>query len=297
LCTSSIKTYPSSTFYSIFDFYNVANSGTLYPKVRIASYQNNNGILLDVDKTTNNVQIGICDDSSTNKGDVKIGGQNLTLYSKNNFKFQFTSHPVEFVSSTSYLQFKSSNYSKTASIQFGMTLDYTNANVYIAGSESGYPAVISNGIKLLTEANGDPLKITSTKYSNSEEIIIPYGLNMGLSSTEFSVYDDDETKNITFPKGLRMVTDGSYLRVWKPGTVIGADPSKDQIQINYSFRTIAALNCLVFYKPGDTIDSSNNSPNMIKMPWGITVKTDDTYLTILKPGDSTKGVKLAWQTL
>jgi hypothetical protein len=130
-----------------------------------------------------------------------------------------------------------------------------------------------------------------------KEINIPYGLNMGLCSTEFSMYDDDETKNITFPRGLRMVTEGSYLRVWKPGTAVGTDTSKDQIQINYNFRTLAALNCLVFYKPNDTIGSDNNSPNMIKMPWSLTLKTDNTHLTIYEPGDSTEGVKLEWQTL
>jgi hypothetical protein len=130
----------------------------------------------------------------------------------------------------------------------------------------------------------------------SEKITIPYGLNMGLSSTEFSVYDDDETKNITFPKGLRVVTDGNYLRAWKPGTVVGAD-LKDQIQINYGFRVHAANPCLIFHKPGDTIYVNLNSSNQIQMPWGLVFTSDDTYLTIYKPGDLTKGVKLAWQTL
>jgi hypothetical protein len=127
-------------------------------------------------------------------------------------------------------------------------------------------------------------------------INIPYGLNMGLSSTEFSVYDDDETKNITFPKGLRMVINGNYLQAWKPGTVVGAD-LKNQIQINYGFRTMAGSSALLFHKPGDIVDSGHNTPNQIKMPWGISFKSDDTYLTIYKPGDSTKGVKLEWQTL
>jgi hypothetical protein len=37
LCQSSTKTYPEGTFYSIFNFYNVAYSGQAYLKVRIAS--------------------------------------------------------------------------------------------------------------------------------------------------------------------------------------------------------------------------------------------------------------------
>jgi hypothetical protein len=72
---------------------------------------------------------------------------------------------------------------------------------------------------------------------------------------------------------------------------------KDQIQINYGFRVHAANTCLLFHKPGDTIDVSYNSPNEIQMPWGLGFTTDDTYLTIYKPGDPTKGVKLEWQTL
>jgi hypothetical protein len=138
---------------------------------------------------------------------------------------------------------------------------------------------------------------TNTKHDTSNnKITIPYGLNMGLSSTEFSVYDDDETKNITFSKGFRMVTESYYLRAWKPGTVVGAD-LKDQIQINWGFRTLAANAVILFHKPGDTIDAGNNTPNQIQIPWGLKFKTDDTHLTILKPGDSTKGVKLEWQTL
>jgi hypothetical protein len=143
------------------------------------------------------------------------------------------------------------------------------------------------------------LKITNNILNlaqSNKQINIPYGMNMGLSSTEFSVYDDDETKNITFPKGLRMVIDGNNLRVWKPGTVINSNLN-DYIQINYGFRALAGTSFLVFHKPGDTIDSGNASPNQIKMPFDLSFKSDDTHLTILKPGDSTKGVKLAWQTL
>jgi hypothetical protein len=68
--------------------------------------------------------------------------------------------------------------------------------------------------------------------SDPKKINIPYGLNMGLSITEFSVYDDDETKNITFPKGLRIVTEGFYLQAWKPGTVINSNLA-NQIKIPY----------------------------------------------------------------
>jgi hypothetical protein len=74
-----------------------------------------------------------------------------------------------------------------------MTLEYTNTNVQIAGSENGYPAVISNGIKLLTEATGDPLKITSTKYGNSKEIQITYGFRVLAGTTNLLFYKPDDT--------------------------------------------------------------------------------------------------------
>jgi hypothetical protein len=93
-----------------------------------------------------------------------------------------------------------------------------------------------------------------------------------------------------------MVTEGYFLQAWKPGTVVGSD-LKDQIQINYGFCTLAENSVILFHKSGDIIDAGNNTPNQIKIPCGLSFKTDDTYLTILKPGDSTKGVKLALQTL
>jgi hypothetical protein len=107
------------------------------------------------------------------------------------------------------------------------------------------------------------------------------------------VYDDDETKNITFPKGLPIVTEGFYLWAWKPGTVVGAD-LKDQIQVNYGFRALAANAVILFHKPGDIIDSGNNTPNQIKIPWGLSFGYDSTNLIIYKPGDSTQCVKLPW---
>jgi hypothetical protein len=203
-------------------------------------------------------------------------------------------------------------------------MSYTDTNLELSKNGDS-KVIISHGINLLTEKESNPFTTTSTKYNPGKEIKIsygmqfeatddylniyarntsgifrtiniPYGLNMGLSSTELSVYDDDEKKNIPFPKGLRMVTDGSNLRVWKPNTIINTN-LKNQIQINYRFPTIAGSTVLLFHKPGDTIDANNNSLNQIQMPWGIMFGYNSTYLTIYKPGDSTKGVKLESQTL
>jgi hypothetical protein len=202
-------------------------------------------------------------------------------------------------------------------------MSYTDTNLELSKNRDS-KVIISYGINLLTEEEDKPLTIKSTKYNTGKEIKIsygmqfeasedylniysrifstlriiniPYGLNMGLSSTEFSVYDDDETKNITFPKGLLVVTGCNYLRAWKPGTVINTN-LKDQIQIDYGFRVNAANTVLLFHKPGDTIDVNNNSPNQIEIQFSLTFAYNNTNLIILKPGDSTKGVKLEWQTL
>jgi hypothetical protein len=117
-------------------------------------------------------------------------------------------------------------------------MSYTDTNLELSKNGDS-KVIISHGINLLTQAENSPLTIKSTKYNTGKEIKIsygmqfevsddylniyarifstiksikiPYGLNMGLRSTEFSVYDDDETKNITFPKGLPIVTEGFYL--------------------------------------------------------------------------------------
>jgi hypothetical protein len=218
---------------------------------------------------------------------VKVGGNALSLYSKYNFNFI------------------SPNYSVALTL-ISNALKFTNSknNIYTIRIHFGFNCIINTKIQYDSVADKlvnvpDYLFIYSRNPMTDAEdrtINVPYGLNMGLSSTEFSGYDDDETKNITFPKGLSVVTEGYYLRAWKPGIVVGAD-LKDQIQINYGFRTLAANSVILFHKPGDIIDSGNNTPNQIQIPWGLKFKTDETYLTIFKPGYSTKGVKLELQTL
>jgi hypothetical protein len=47
----------------------------------------------------------------------------------------------------------------------------------------------------------------------SKEINIPYGLNIGLTDTQFTIYNANENKDIIISKGLRMVTEDINLHV------------------------------------------------------------------------------------
>jgi hypothetical protein len=88
LCTSSTTSTPSPTNYSLFNFFNVKNSGTNYPGVRVVD-SNNNLSLFRLDRSTNDVRVGAFDNSGINTGTVQIGGNNLELYSKTGIKFEF----------------------------------------------------------------------------------------------------------------------------------------------------------------------------------------------------------------
>jgi hypothetical protein len=262
-----------------------------YPGAIVFKAGSNLKSILKIDKKTNTIEIGSIDDF---EGGIRFAPGIFRICCKTSLAIFTTSagNGTDLQCTIDGLLFSNSvtiKYYKELFIPYGLRMSLTRQTEIYTSDE---------GDEVENEYT-DTLVITNinTKHDNSnKEIIIPYGLNMGLSSTEFSVYDDDETKNITFPKDLRIVTEGFYLRAWKPGTIVGAN-LKDQIQINYGFRVHAANTVLLFHRPGDTIDISYNSPNQIQMPWGLTFTTDDTYLTIYKPGDSTKGVKLAWQTL
>jgi hypothetical protein len=285
---------------SIFKF-NTDSNG-LNPSLYV--YDNNNTkILFKIDRTKSIIQLGgtntqinidraneslMLGSSSNFIGNVKINANELNIYI-NKIKFYIGSLSNFVLFSTSLSGIK---YTYNSNPSWEINIPY-NLNCFIE-TKLEYDSETQSNVNVPDYFNISTLNPIANALP--KEIIIPYGLNMGLSSTEFSVYDDDETKNITFPKGLRMVTDGNYLRAWKPGTVVGAD-LKDQIQINYGFRVHAVNPCLLFHKPGDTIDTNLNSPNEIQMPWGFGFTSDDTYLTIYKPGDPTKGIKLAWQTL
>jgi hypothetical protein len=287
LSTYTDTSTPSSNASSLFNYYMNDN----YPGVIVFKPGSNLKSILKIDKKTNTIEIGSIDDF---EGGIRFAPGISKICCKTSLAI-FTSSASKgtdlqcAIDGLLFSNYVTTKYDKELFIPYGLRMSLTRKTEIYTNDE---------GDEVENEYT-DTLVITNikTKHDNSnKKITIPYGLDMDLSSTEFSVYDDDETKNITFPKDLRMVSKGYYLRAWKPGSVVGAD-LKDQIQINYGFRVHAANPCLLFHKPGDTIDTNLNSPNVIQMPWGLGFTSDDTYLTIYKPGDSTKGIKLVWQTL
>jgi hypothetical protein len=125
----------------------------------------------------------------------------------------------------------------------------------------------------------------------SIEINIPYGLNIGLTGTKFSIYNANENKDIIIPKGLRMVTEDIKLHVWKPGTAIESN-SNNEIIVQHGLRTSIGDNGIIFHKPGDGI-TNNTSPHQLEIPFGMKFDYDDTNFIIRKPGDPTQCIKIA----
>jgi hypothetical protein len=126
----------------------------------------------------------------------------------------------------------------------------------------------------------------------SKEIIIPYGLNIGFTDTQFTIYNANENKDIIIPKGLRMVTEDINLHIWKPGTVIESN-SNNEVMIPYGLRTSIGDNGIIFHKPGDGI-TNNTSPHQPEISFCMKFDYDDTNFIIRKPGDPTQCIKLAW---
>jgi hypothetical protein len=101
LCTSSSTSTPSSTNYSLFNLYNVKNSGINYPGVNITAYNSLSETLFDKNRKTNDIQVGTFSVAAT--GTVKVGGRNLELFLNNEIKLIFgnISNTVTITSDTS----------------------------------------------------------------------------------------------------------------------------------------------------------------------------------------------------
>jgi hypothetical protein len=54
-------------------------------------------------------------------------------------------------------------------------MTYNDTNLELCGNDNS-KVIISHGINLLTEEEGNPLTIKSTKYNTGKEIKIPYGM-------------------------------------------------------------------------------------------------------------------------
>jgi hypothetical protein len=67
----------------------------------------------------------------------------------------------------------------------------------------------------------------------SKSIIIPYGLNINLTDTQFTIYNANQNKNITIPRGLRINNVNSQLLFHLPNEIITNNTSPNMITIPY----------------------------------------------------------------
>jgi flagellar basal body rod protein FlgG len=147
--------------YSLFNFYNV---GTDYPGVKITPYTSSTGTLFDVNRLTNNIQAG-----NLSSGTIKIGGENLELYSDNEIKLLFDAGNATITNNE--LNFTISK-SKTSQItlKYGLTLSYTADDIELHYVNSD-KVLISHGMQFKDDGG---LIIKSSK--NINDIKITYGM-------------------------------------------------------------------------------------------------------------------------
>jgi hypothetical protein len=170
LCTNFSISTLSSTKYSLFNFYNIAK--TDYPGIKITAFNSATDTLFDINRKTNDIHVGTF---NLSVGTVKIGGNNLELYSTNGFIIKSSRATTDTISSDGY-DFKISPSSGSPiSFKYGSTISFTESKLELTGSSSSYKVIISNGINLLAESNADPLTITSTTYS-SYDIKTAFGM-------------------------------------------------------------------------------------------------------------------------
>jgi hypothetical protein len=174
LCTNSCSATPTHTKYSLFNFYNVANSGNIFPGVRVNDHDRSN-TLFKINRNTNDIQGGTFDETSVSESTVKVGGYNLELYFKNKFTLK-NSYQTNTITS-GYTDFQiSPSYSSPITFKYGSAISHTNINLELTGSDSSNKIIISNGINLLTEDFNLPSTIKSTNFGQNREIKIAYGM-------------------------------------------------------------------------------------------------------------------------
>jgi hypothetical protein len=182
LCTSSNTSTTSPTNYSLFNFFNVKNSGTNYPGVTVIDSNNTNKSLFFLDRSTNDVRLGVFNNPGITTGTVQVGGYELQLYSRNNYiTLMFGNNVNTLYGDTSIFQITSQS-GKVTSLQHGSTMSYTNTDLELCGNNDS-KVKIAHGINLLTPEEGNPLTIRNTKYNAGKDIKIPYGM-------EFEATDD-----------------------------------------------------------------------------------------------------------
>jgi hypothetical protein len=277
LFTYSNTGSPISTISSLFNFFNDGkdrNAG-----VHVLT-RDNTDFLLVLNKNDNSAQLRSCNNF---ENEVNVGGKNLNLYAQNYISIRHA------ISRDTYCQFRcginnlhftnQSDNRKTVTIPYGF-----NTSIHTLIQDDNTAEKYVNVFEYFEIPMTDDV---------SKSIIIPYGLNIGLNDTQFTIYNVNENKNIIIQKDLRMVTEDINLHVWRPGTAIESN-SNNEIIISYGPRTSIGNNGIKFHKPGDGI-TDNTSPHQLEFPFDMKLDFDENNFIIRKPGDPTKGVKIPWR--
>jgi hypothetical protein len=185
LCTNSSTSTLSSTKYSLFNFYNVENSGNTFPEVTVNAHDGPK-TLFKIDRNTNDIQVGTFVQSSVTEGTVQVGGYNLELYYKNKFTLKNSYLTNTITSDNINFQISSSSGS-SITFKYGSAISHTNTNLELTGSDTTNKIIISNGINLLTEDFNLPLTIKSTKFGKNKEIIIPYDMKFEVTDNYLTI--------------------------------------------------------------------------------------------------------------
>jgi hypothetical protein len=123
------------------------------PGVRVHT-QDNTNTLFDIDRNTNSVRVGTCDKTNLS-GIVKIGGNDLELYSSSTFKLKTSSqtNTISICSSNFYI----SNSGNEIKIPYGMQFE-------------------NDGINLIIKKLGDPTKKVKIQMGNTLNFIFHFKL-------------------------------------------------------------------------------------------------------------------------
>jgi hypothetical protein len=109
-----------------------------HPGVKITPYNSVTETLFEIDRSTNNIQVG-----NLSSGTIKIGGKNLELYTTNeiNFLYGGTHNTVTIISNNNDLSITKTG--KDIKIAYGMQFEDDENNLTIKK-----PGSITQGVKI-----------------------------------------------------------------------------------------------------------------------------------------------------
>jgi hypothetical protein len=103
---------------------------------------------------------------------------------------------------------------------------------------------------------------------------------MGLNDSKFSIYNSDETKNITFGQGINIYAQYEKIRIKNTKYSLSAEL---EIPVGMKFEDV--MDNLIIRKPNDLT-------KYVKILYGMRFEDDGINLIIRKPG-----VKIVWEIL